>query len=107
MLSLSKNEDLILLALWQLQDEAHGSTIRTYLCDKTGYEWSIAGVYAPLKRLASQGLVSTYVGEPTHQREGRCKRHYKLTQKGLGVLSMSEKVHASMWKDLPNLSFDG
>lgn len=101
---LTKREDLILLATWHLKDDAHGATIRNYLSDTTDHDWSIAGVYAPLKRLASAGLVSTYVGAPTDDREGRSKRHYRLTDAGMAVLREGQRLYESMWKDLPGFA---
>ena len=53
---LSRSEEVVLLAVWQLQDNAYGVTIRTLVSKATGYPWSIGAVYAPLYRLERKGL---------------------------------------------------
>jgi len=102
---LSRPEELILLAVWRLQKNAYGATIRNLLTETTDQDWSIAGVYAPLKRLAKTGLIRTVIGPPTPERGGRSKRYYELTQKGVAALNRVKSVHESMWHGFPGLSF--
>lgn len=104
---LSRHEELILLAVWRLQDDAYGATIRTLLEETTGEHWSIAGVYGPLKRLAGAGLVSTRTGLPTPERGGKSKRYYRLTQSGVAALNHARVVHERMWRNLPKLALGG
>lgn len=104
---LSKHEELILLAVWRLQDDAYGATIRTLLEETTGEDWSIAGVYGPLKRLARAGLVSTRTGLPTPERGGKSKRYYRLTRSGVAALNHARSVHEKMWRNLPKLVLGG
>lgn len=104
-ITLSKHEELILLAVWRLQDEAYGATIRDLLAEQTGQNWSIAGVYGPLGRLARQGLLSTHTGLPTPERGGRSKRFYRLSKSGVSALNQARAVREKMWRNLPGLSF--
>jgi len=104
---LSKYEELILLAVWRLQDDAYGATIRALLEQTTGEDWSIAGVYGPLKRLARAGLVSTRTGLPTPERGGKSKRYYRLTRSGVAALNQARAVHEKMWRNLPTLVLGG
>ena len=39
----------------------------------------LGAVYVSLERLEEQGLVSSYLGEPCAERDGRRKRHYCIT----------------------------
>jgi len=105
--SLSKYEELILLAVWRLQDDAYGATIRSLLQETTGEDWSIAGVYGPLKRLEQAGLVSTRAGLPTPERGGRSKRYYRLTRAGVSALNHARAVQEEMWANLPKLILGG
>jgi DNA-binding PadR family transcriptional regulator len=104
---LSKHEELILLAVWRLQDDAYGATIRALLEETTGEDWSIAGVYGPLKRLAKAGLVSTRTGLPTPERGGKSKRYYRLTPSGVAALNHARAVRDELWRNLPKLAFGG
>ena len=104
--TLSRNEELILLAVWRLQEDAYGAAIHDHLIEATGSHWSIAGVYNPLNRLARAGLVMTRVGPPTPERGGRSKRYFHLTKLGLATLTAAREVTNRMWIGLPNLAFD-
>lgn len=101
--SLSYHEELVLLAVWRLQDDAYGATIRALLEERTGESWSIAGVYGPLKRLSKRGLVTTRTGLPTPERGGRSKRYYSLTRPGVAAVTHARQVRESLWSGLPNL----
>ena len=101
---LSRPEELLLLAVWRLQEDAYGAAIRNHLTDATGEDWSIGSVYAPLDRLARKGFVQTYMGPPTPERGGRSKRFFKLTAEGVGALNRARSVHETMWHSLPTLA---
>lgn len=104
---LSRSEELILLAVWRLQENAYGAAIRNHLTDVTDEDWSIASVYNPLDRLARKGFVRTYMGDPTPERGGRSKRFFKLTAEGVAALNHARAVQDSMWQDLPQLGLSG
>ena len=70
---LSKQEELILLAVWRLQNEAYGIPIRKYLKEVTGKKISIGGIYVPLDRLVRKGFLESHQGTPTPQRGGMSK----------------------------------
>ena len=60
---LSRSEEIVLLAIWQLQHNAYGISIRDKVMESTGQDWSIGAIYAPLHRLEKKGLVRTQEGE--------------------------------------------
>jgi DNA-binding PadR family transcriptional regulator len=101
---LSRTEELLLLAVWRLQDEAYGAAIRNHLTDITDEDWSIGSVYGTLDRLARQGLVRTFMGLPTPERGGRSKRYFQLTAEGVAALNRVRSVQKTMWEDLPGLA---
>ncbi|MEZ4703294.1 MAG: PadR family transcriptional regulator [Rhodothermales bacterium] len=99
---LTRSEELLLLTVWNLQEEAYGAAIRELLSVRTGYEWAIGSVYGPLDRLAKQGLLTTHTGLPTPERGGRSKRCYRLTPKGVGALGHTRHVVEAFWQDARN-----
>jgi DNA-binding PadR family transcriptional regulator len=103
---LSRSEEIALLAIWQLQDNAYGVTIRTLVSDATGYPWSIGAVYAPLYRLERKDLVRTTPGEPTPERGGRSKVYYALTPEGKKALLRIKRVHDVLWGDVKPIQVD-
>ena len=102
---LTRSEELLLLTVWSLQDDAYGAAIRDALTQKTGREWAIGSVYGPLDRLARQGLLETYIGSPTKERGGRSKRCYSLTKAGVHALNHTKTVTELFWKDVRGIAF--
>lgn len=98
---LSRAEELVLLAVWRLGEEAYGVSIRKLIIDSTGTDWSIGAVYVPLDRLTKWGYLEDVHGEPTSVRGGRSKRYYKLTAEGLEALEHIKTVQQTMWSGLP------
>ena len=102
---LSRQEELLLLAIWKLQDNAYGVPIRDLVIDKTGKYWSIGAIYDILDRLVAKELVITKVSAPTSERGGKSKRYYKIKQKGFEALNEVKHIQESLWSDLPKLQF--
>ncbi|MDR9419902.1 PadR family transcriptional regulator [Gracilimonas sp.] len=102
---LSRMEELILLSVWKLQDEAYGLEIRKHLYELTGQDLSVGAVYVPLKRLKKRGYLESWDSEPTDERGGRSKRFFKLTQKGVGALQQVKTVQEHAWSGLPDIGF--
>ena len=100
---LSRSDELILLAVWKLQHDAYGATVLEYLEKNTTETWSIAGVYAPLKRLSKLGLLSSRTGLPTAARGGRRKRLYLLTAQGVRSLEACRKEVDFLWQAVADL----
>ena len=83
---LSRSEELVLLTVWKLQDQAYCIPIRKTLIKATGKRWSFGSVYDPLERLERKGYLNSFLTEPTKARGGRSKRIYTLTQQGKRAL---------------------
>ena len=103
---LSRSEEIVLLAIWKLREDAYGVTIRSLVNDSTGYEWSVGAIYAPLHRLVKKGLVKTLKGEPVPERGGRHKIYYEITPDGKKALHQIKCVHEAIWQDAPALELD-
>ncbi len=103
---LSRSEEIVLLAVLQLRDNAYGVTIRTLVSKATGHPWSIGAVYAPLYRLERKGLVRMIPGEPTPERGGRSKVYYRLTPDGKKSLLRAKRVHDALWGDAQPIRVD-
>ncbi len=103
---LSRSEEILLIAIWRLQDDAYGVSIRAEVSHASGYAWSIGAIYAPLHRLEKKGYVLTRYGEPEAKRGGRSKVYYHLTSKGKKALIQVKQVHDALWVGIPSLSLD-
>ena len=54
---ITRPEELIMLAVWHLEENAYLVTIREFLTETTGKEWSVGAIYVPLDRLSRLGYV--------------------------------------------------
>ena len=103
---LSRSEEIVLLAIWNLRGNAYGVSIREFVNSSTGYEWSVGAVYAPLHRLLKKGFVSALKGESQPERGGRHKIFYEITPVGKKALHQIKRVQEVIWKDAPALELD-
>jgi DNA-binding PadR family transcriptional regulator len=87
--SLGEFEQLLLLALLRLGDDAHGVALRREIERRTGRDVSAGAVYTALERLEARGLVRSAWGEPTAERGGKRKKLYRIEPLGQRVLSRS------------------
>lgn len=101
---LSKPEELLMLAVWTLKEQAYGLEILKYVSEKTGSDWSVGSVYVPLDRLVRDGYLETYQGEATAKRGGKRKRFYKITKEGIECLMENVRVHEEMVKGIPEIT---
>ena len=69
---------------------AYGVTIHnTVEVLSGGKTVSLGAVYATLDRLEDKGLISSWLADPTPERGGRSKRHYRLESNGERALRES------------------
>jgi PadR family transcriptional regulator PadR len=83
-------EQLVLTAILSLGEKAYGVTIHDAVgalaAPKTV---SLGSVYATLDRLEEKGLIESWLSDPTPERGGRSKRHYRLQTAGERALRES------------------
>jgi DNA-binding PadR family transcriptional regulator len=82
-------EQLVLLSLLRQGSDAYGVSICDDITARTGRDVSLGAVYKTLERLEGKGLVSSRFGEPTAERGGRRKKHFKLMASGERALKQS------------------
>jgi PadR family transcriptional regulator PadR len=105
--SLGEFEELVLLAVGVLFDDAYGLALVDELEKQTGRNVMISSVHKALVRLEDKGYLKSHRGGATELRGGRDKRLYRLTQAGIKVLSHSREVRNSMWKQIPKIVWEG
>lgn len=98
---LSRAEEIILLTILKLEEEAYGVAIRDMLIRDTGLEWSFGSIYTPLDKLTRKGYVTKYFGDPLPERGGRRKCLYKVTRKGIFALRRIHQIQTSVWAGIP------
>src|SRR5690242_10916336 len=90
---LGEFEQVVLMAILRLGDEAYAVTIRNEIARCTDREPTSGALYTTLDRLEEKGLVSVRVGDPTPQRGGRAKRYFTVTAKGVRAIARVQKAY--------------
>ncbi|HWA58091.1 MAG TPA: helix-turn-helix transcriptional regulator [Gemmatimonadales bacterium] len=85
---LGEFEQLVLLAILR-EDDAFGASIQRSIAEQGGRDVSLGAVYTTLARLEQKGLIEGWVGEPTAERGGRRRRHYRVLSPGRRELEAS------------------
>ena len=103
---LSLWEEVYLLAICELRDDAYGVAIKKSVSQKTGRVLSYGGLYFMLAQLRKKGFVDKKTGEPSPRRGGRRKYYYLLTERGKRALRTSFEFQNSLWRDIKEPVFD-
>jgi PadR family transcriptional regulator len=97
---LGELEQIVLLAVVRLGDDAYGVPIRLEIERRTGRTLTVGALYRTLDRLELKGYVTSWFGEPTSERGGRSKRYFKVRATGLRALRASHDALTAMWEGL-------
>ncbi|HUA09855.1 MAG TPA: hypothetical protein VMA98_11365 [Candidatus Acidoferrales bacterium] len=89
---LGEFEHIVLLTILRLGDGAYGAMIRAEIERVTGRSPAIGTVHATLERLERKRLVASWIGEPTAERGGKAKRHFKIEADGVSALKNARKT---------------
>jgi DNA-binding PadR family transcriptional regulator len=97
---LGEFEQIVLLAVVRLGDEAYGVPIRREIAERAGRQVTVGALYATLDRLEAKGLVHSWFADPTPQRGGRSRRYFEVLPAGLEALTESRNMFERMWRGL-------
>lgn len=89
---LGEFEHIVLLTILRLGDGAYGAMIRAEIEHVTGRSPAIGAVHATLERLERKGLVASWIGQPTAERGGKAKRHFKIEADGVSALKSARRT---------------
>ena len=92
-INLGEFEQLILLAILRLRDNAYGVTIRAELADRARRDVAPGALYTALERLETKDMITSRMSDPTPQRGGRAKRHVTVTAAGMEALTRSVQAY--------------
>jgi len=98
--NLGEFEQIVLLAIMRLGDDAYGVTIREEIQKRTGRSTTPGALYTTLDRLEHKGLVVSRLGEPTPERGGRAKRYYSVSAEGVEAVERAQRSYQSLLEGL-------
>lgn len=103
---LSKAEEIVLLTVWRLKENAYGVPIRAEIKISIGKDYTYGTLYGLLRQLAQKGYVAKQMGEPLPKKGGRSRTFFQLTAEGIQALKDSMELHNQVWRDINDLSFE-
>ena len=103
--SLGEFEELVLLMVAALHDEAYGVAILENLEEKLGKKINISAVHVALKRMEDKGFVNSRFGGITGDRGGRRKKFYVITALGKKILDAQFELITGIYNEIPKISF--
>jgi PadR family transcriptional regulator PadR len=102
-MKLGSFEEIVLLAVGSLHDDAYGVAIKDALRRNIGKNPSIGALHSALYRLEDKGYLTSREGGATTERGGRRKKYYKLTGFGMKALREADAMRMSLVRHIPKL----
>lgn len=100
MKTLTRKEELVMLSILNLKNEAYLIAIQEYLSRAQSKKESLTSVHLPLSRLEQNGYIESRFSKATAVRGGRRKKIYRLTKTGREALYAYKKVSDDLWESL-------
>ena len=107
MKELTKSEELLLLTIWRIGENAYGVALKRKIKNDTGKDIPYGTLYFLLDQLTVKEYVYKVEGEPTPERGGRSKTYFRITPEGKKALKDAMEMYHKVWGNVDNLSFEG
>ncbi|MCP4725950.1 MAG: PadR family transcriptional regulator, partial [bacterium] len=98
-----KNEEMILLSIWKLGDNAYIVTIRKKIEEIWDKAINFGSLCNTLSALTSRGYLVSEESEPTSKKGGRRKVLYFLTLEGKRALKHVYEVQRNAWDGIADI----
>ena len=98
---LGELEELVLMIVAILNEEAYGVKVMDEIMDQTGRKVNISAVHTVLDRLEKKGFVGSFMGGASAERGGRRKRLFKITAEGSRALSYVHTTRNALYEQIP------
>ena len=102
---LSVNEQIFLIAIWRIKNEAYGVKIRDKIEEVTGRTFTFGTLYNTLDNLSKKGYVTTKDVKIFNQAGGNKRVYYTITQAGLKALREARELQEAIWKGIVKYTF--
>jgi PadR family transcriptional regulator, regulatory protein PadR len=102
--NLGEFEELVLLTIAALMNDAYSVAICDELEKHTNRSAKLGVVHAVLNRLEEKDFVKSKLGEATSARGGKRKRYYSVTNTGKAALIKSKEVRDQLWNIIPEMA---
>ncbi len=99
-------EELCLLTVAVLNQEAYGISVKDEIKRRTDRDVTISSIHSTLVRLEKKGLLKSHMGGANEVRGGRAKRIFELTALGKQVINQARELRNQLWMDIPKLIWE-
>jgi DNA-binding PadR family transcriptional regulator len=103
--NLGEFEELVLLTVGILNDEAYSIAIAREIKKVTKRNVSFVVVHSALNRLEEKGYVDSKLGGATKERGGRSKRIFSISAAGKKALVRTKEQRDELWSMIPKVVF--
>ncbi|MEM6644264.1 MAG: helix-turn-helix transcriptional regulator [Bacteroidota bacterium] len=104
--SLGEFEEIVLLTVAVLFENAYGITIKEEIEQRLNRGVSVGAMRTALNRLEKKGFLESEFGEATAVRGGKRKRYFKVTPLGKRALDYVMETRKQLWDAIPSVAFD-
>ncbi|WP_323757320.1 PadR family transcriptional regulator [Roseivirga sp.] len=101
---LGEFQEIVLLTILVLDENAYGVSIQEEIEKRTGREVSRGALHTALTRLDEKGFINSEFGGATAERGGRRKRFYQVTNLGKSSLNEAKAVRDDLWNSVPKIA---
>ena len=103
---LGEFEEIVLLTVGVLFDEAYGVSIKDEIERRTKRKVSVGALQSALRRMETKGYLDSRRGETDPIRGGKPKRYFTITAYGKKALEYTRDVRSELWDAIPDIAFE-
>ena len=100
---LGELEQVVLLAVLRLGDEAYAVPILEQIEQQAGRSIARGALYTALDRLEAKGCLRSRLGAPIAERGGRARRYFSVTPAAVRALKQSRLALMRLWNGLEQI----
>jgi DNA-binding PadR family transcriptional regulator len=105
MKDLTKLEELVMMAIWKLKENAYGVEIKKKVQKLSGKEYFYNTLYTTFEQLNRKAYITKHFGEPSAVRGGKRKVYFRITRRGFDALENAFKQNTMLWSGVDEDSF--
>jgi PadR family transcriptional regulator PadR len=96
---LGEFEELVLLTVAGLGEEAYGVSIKESIEARCDRDISIGALHSTITRLEEKKYLKSWLGGATAERGGRSKRYYEITMDGKQAVATVKALRDELWSE--------
>jgi PadR family transcriptional regulator, regulatory protein PadR len=103
--NLGELEEIVLLIVGVLYDEAYGVAIQNEMAQRCDRKATLSTIHVALHRLEEKGYLESRFDGATNERGGRRKLLFRVTKSGQKALATSRELRNELWRAIPKTAF--